>query len=270
MSYKTSYQKDYFIVEVLENFQKKDYESLEENLNEEKSKESFTSSLGCIFDFKGSTDADYRLMRTISKLFIELRDESKMVCLVDLPLESERFVKSLGVDIEIFKDYSDLFEPETGENSINTEIINPFLEAAIKTLKVQCNVEASANTPFLPGQEEIDVDILAVIGVTSKEFNGSIALCMPEGTFLIIMSNMMGEEYTEINEELEDGIGELLNIIFGQAKIELSQKGFSIDKAIPSVVRGKSLKVKHLTQKPGIILPFESTAGVFHIAIGLN
>jgi chemotaxis protein CheX len=81
------------------------------------------------------------------------------------------------------------------------------------------------------------------------------------------MNNMLSENYTEITSDLQDGAGELLNIIFGHAKRVLNTQGYEIQKAIPSIIRGQNLEAKHLTSNPVIVLPFLTDKGEFYIEI---
>src|SRR4051794_18484697 len=94
---------------------------------------------------------------------------------------------------------------------LDVNFINPFIEGAIETLKVQCSFVAKAGRPFLKGKgPEIKTDIAAVIGLTSAAFNGSVAICFPEVVFLGMMERMLGEKYAAITQDLEDGASELL------------------------------------------------------------
>jgi chemotaxis protein CheX len=153
-------------------------------------------------------------------------------------------------------------------SKIDVNFINPFIEGALETLKTQCSVNANAGKLFLKGKgPEITTDIAAVIGLTSSAFNGSVAICFPKEVFLVIMEKMLGEKQATITKELEDGACELLNIIFGQAKRVLNTKGYAIAKAIPTIVQGSGMAVRHLTPSPTIVLPFETGFGAFHIEI---
>jgi CheY-specific phosphatase CheX len=78
---------------------------------------------------------------------------------------------------------------------------------------------------------------------------------------------MLGETYEELTKDLEDGAAELLNIIFGQAKVGLNEKGYKISKAIPTIIRGESLRMRHSSLQPTMKIPFTSAAGSFVIEI---
>ena len=155
---------------------------------------------------------------------------------------------------------------------LDVTFINPFIEGAIKTLDVQCQVTVTIEKPILKTKETKlpSIDILGVIGITSKAFNGNISICFPGKVFLFIMSKMLGEDYKEITKDLEDGAGEILNMIFGHAKRVLNESGHSFEKAIPAIVRAKDLTVSHLNDQGSIVLPFKSEAGEFFMEISMN
>ena len=153
-------------------------------------------------------------------------------------------------------------------SQLDLKFFKPFVESTLRVLKVQCNVDSSGEKPFLKGQQpQPTFDIAAVIGVTGAVFSGSIILCFPERVFLKIMSNMLGEPCTTITKDLEDGASELLNIIFGQAKLVLSSQGLVVDQAIPTVIRGSQIQASHSSQAQVMVLPFKTSAGEFHIEI---
>lgn len=155
------------------------------------------------------------------------------------------------------------------KKAIDVNFINPFLTGTIMALKIQASINATPgkifkqedkNAPFLG-------DISGVIGLVSEAFSGSVVISFPEKTFLNIISKMLGETYTEITKDIEDGAGELTNIIFGQAKVILNEKGYALKTAIPSVITGKNHKVMSLSSGPRVVVPFTSDAGDFCVEI---
>lgn len=153
-------------------------------------------------------------------------------------------------------------------------IITPFVDGTINTLKVQCGIVASPEPGFIVGKGKERpmeaIDIAGIIGITSDQFKGTISIGFPEKTFLLVMGKMLGETYTELTKDLEDGAGELINIIFGSAKRTLNDKGYTLQKALPSVVRGKNIQVRPLTKLPTMILPFKTECGGFQIVISVE
>ena len=151
---------------------------------------------------------------------------------------------------------------------LDVKFFKPFVDGALQTLKIQCSLEATPGKPFIRGQgPQLAIELAAIIGLTCKAFNGNITLCFPKVVFLEVMGGMLGEKFSEITKDLEDGACELLNIIFGQAKAVLNTQGYNIEKAIPTIARGENLASRALTKNPVFVLPFSTRVGDFHIEI---
>lgn len=147
--------------------------------------------------------------------------------------------------------------------------LNAFLNAAVTTLKVQCNTTVKQQKPYMKSTPLEDIAIAGVIGINSQNYLGSIALCFPEKVFLRIYENMFSEKHEKMSNEVQDAAGELLNIIYGMAKTELNQKGYQFEKALPTVLAAEKLKIRQ-TAGPALIIPFEIDVGTFHIEIELT
>lgn len=157
----------------------------------------------------------------------------------------------------------------TAEQQVEQDLIESFRTGTTVTMEVQCQVQLKAGEPYVKTQQNRVIhDIAATMGLMSKTLTGSVALGFKEDVFLKIVSKMLGEKYDAVTTEVEDGCGELLNIIFGQAKKILNDKGHTFGKTLPSIFVGHSLRVRQLTPSPTIILPFESSEGLFHVEIG--
>ncbi len=155
------------------------------------------------------------------------------------------------------------------DKALEKLMIRTFQEAAIHTFEIQCSIPFKAVTPFVKTSENrIIHDIAASMGMMSKTVSGSVALGFKESTFLKVMSQMLGEDYTSLSLDVEDGCGELLNIIFGQAKKVMNESGHQFGKTLPTIFIGQSLRVRQLTPNPAFVLPFESSLGQMVIEIG--
>ena len=58
-------------------------------------------------------------------------------------------------------------------------------------------------------------------------------LNFPEDVAIRSVSSFVGESYESISSDVVDGVGELTNIIAGDAKNRLLQKGYSFDIGLP-------------------------------------
>ena len=118
---------------------------------------------------------------------------------------------------------------------MDASLINPFINATINVLETMAFIKCKAEKPYLKKDDVAKGDVTGVIGITG-ESNGTIAVTFEEVTILKIVSNMFGEEMKELNSEVADAVGELTNMISGQARRELEENGKVFEAAIPSVV----------------------------------
>lgn len=150
----------------------------------------------------------------------------------------------------------------------DVNFINPFLGATLNVLKIQAQVIAEpGKLQVNTTQNAIHADISGIIGVLSDSFKGSIGICFPEGTFLKVMSRMLGEEFTELSPDITDGAAELTNMIFGQAKVVLNEKNYGIQMALPQILVGKEHSLIPKTSEVSVAIPFKSDCGDFYVVI---
>lgn len=156
------------------------------------------------------------------------------------------------------------------EFKLDVDFINPFIDSSIKTLNAMCGVKTiDAQRPYLLSEEEVlDIDISGTLSITSPYFRGSIAISFSIPVYKKLVSAMLEEESVDnITADNQDGAAELINIIFGQTKAVLNTRGYSLERAIPNVVRGAGHKIYTNSKIPILLVPFTSDAGNFYIQI---
>jgi chemotaxis protein CheX len=150
----------------------------------------------------------------------------------------------------------------------DVNFINPFLGATLHVLKIQAQVVARPGKLSVNRSENpLRSDICGVIGISSESFKGRVAICFPESTFLKVMSKMLGEEYSTLTPEITDGAAELANIIFGQAKVTLNERGYGLLMSLPQMVPGNDLALLPKTNEKSVVMPFQSDEGEFFVVI---
>jgi chemotaxis protein CheX len=152
---------------------------------------------------------------------------------------------------------------------MNVEYINPFLKATTNVLKTMAFTDAASGKPYLKKDQAAGGDISGVIGITG-ETEGSLSVSFSTAAICFIVSNMFGEKITSITNEVEDAVGELTNMISGDARRELAEKGIVLTAGIPTVISGKDHTIKHMTNGPIIAIPFSTAAGDFIVEVGFR
>ena len=121
---------------------------------------------------------------------------------------------------------------------MDVKMINPFLAAAMHVLKTMAQVDAKPGKPFLKKDDVAIGDVSAIIGITGAA-QGSMALIFTEQCTKDIASNLLGVPFTELNHEVRDAVGELTNMICGDARRRLAEEGLVLQAGIPTIVSGK-------------------------------
>jgi len=149
---------------------------------------------------------------------------------------------------------------------MDANLINPFIDATLNVLGTMASTRARAGKPYIKKDKVARGDVTGVIGLTG-EARGTISVSFSEKSILAIVSNMFGEEIKELNEEINDAVGELSNMISGQARKMLEELGKTLHGAIPSVIMGKNHTLTHMTTSPVIAIPFSTDNGDFTIEV---
>ena len=125
---------------------------------------------------------------------------------------------------------------------MNVAFINPFLAAVVHVLQTMAFTETRVGKPCLKGKSPLSQgDVTGIVGLIGEQ-HGSLAVSFSEAAILQVVSNMFGEECKEINDEVRDAVGELTNMICGDARRILAEQGHQFQAAIPTVIDGKGHK----------------------------
>lgn len=149
---------------------------------------------------------------------------------------------------------------------MKVEIVNSFLEATVSVIKTMSSVDLTPGKPFIKKGSISTGDISGIVGMAG-ESEGSLSLSFSKECILYIVSSMLGEPFTDITEEVKDAVGELTNMISGDARRRMETTGILYHGAIPSVISGPNHEIRHVTKDPIISIPFDSANGGFHLEL---
>lgn len=150
---------------------------------------------------------------------------------------------------------------------MNVEIINPFLESMVNVLSTMAMLESTPQRPSIKQDDTARGDVTGVIGMTSPQVKGSLAITFSEAVLLEMCKRMLGETLTSLNDDAADLAGEITNMVSGGAKRLLGEKGYMFEMAIPAVVSGKGHVVRHQSRGPKILIPFTTDFGNFYVEV---
>jgi len=150
---------------------------------------------------------------------------------------------------------------------MDVSYINPFIISTIETFQKMLKSEAKPGQVQLKNDTTYTYDVSGVIGL-SGEAQGSICLSFPKLIALKVVSALVGAEIKIIGPEVADAIGEIANIIAGNAKQHLTQFNLSI--SLPKVIMGKDHKIASQRGVPTIVVPFDCPLGNFAMEVSLK
>jgi chemotaxis protein CheX len=181
---------------------------------------------------------------------------------VNKPISPEELVRSLVVARKQAK--------AKKSQSINVEFINPFIEATKTVFKTMAQMEADRKRLFLKDDHKMLGDISGVMGLSGSA-SGSVVISLPTRLALELVGKMLGEDMgQEITPEVSDGVGEIINMISGQAKASLTKTKYHFQISIPTVVTGTGHEITHKQGTPNIVVLFEANAQTFAIQVCLS
>ena len=150
---------------------------------------------------------------------------------------------------------------------MDVSYINSFIIATDNCFKKLMASEIHPEQPSLKRHPYPTYDISGVIGL-SGEAQGSISLSFPRAVAEKFIKAMLGNPDTLDEDELADGIGEIANIVAGNAKKYLTKFNLSI--SLPNVIIGKKHTLAGQSGSPTIMVPFSSKHGGFVMEVSLK
>lgn len=150
---------------------------------------------------------------------------------------------------------------------MNVEFINPFIEAISNVLATMAMMEAKTEKISVKNDQLPTGEITGVIGMSSPQTRGTLAISFSTAVALDITQRMLGEEISSVDETVIDLVGEITNMTTGAAKAILEGKGYDFDLATPVVITGDNQKIAHTANGPVIVVPFTTDSGQFYVEI---
>ena len=115
----------------------------------------------------------------------------------------------------------------------------------------------------------LEDSISGIIGLAGMR-KGVLAIHLPNAVAMAITGNFLGMDVTEINEDVEDAVGELANMLGGNVKTILSEKGRDIELSMPSTITGRKYDFQTNKDAERHVIPFITDAGRFSVELQLE
>jgi chemotaxis protein CheX len=150
---------------------------------------------------------------------------------------------------------------------MKAEYINPFLAASINLFNAHLRFNVKNAPPYINQDAQNLNEVSAIIGLAG-DIAGAVVLSFTRETAITMATRFSGQKHVGLSKEVLDAIGEMVNIISGNAKRDLTE--FRIEISLPGVITGNKYKINWPQGVPVITIPFDSEAGSFTVNVSFK
>lgn len=151
---------------------------------------------------------------------------------------------------------------------MNVQFLNPFIEAAYVVLETELGLTPKRGQLSLRRSAATAEEISVLISMVGQ-VNGVVLYGLSEATGIEIVSRILGQPFEEFDALAQSGIGELGNVITGQAGKRLAEAGFEVKISPPTMVLGKGTLISTLDFER-LHVPLETEIGTIQIHLALR
>lgn len=147
---------------------------------------------------------------------------------------------------------------------MDVELAKPFIKAAINVISTMAFITPVAGKPFVKKNTVAQGDVTGLVGLTGEK-NGSVSISFSRPCAVAIVKGMLGDYISDIMNDVRDAVGEITNMVSGQARAGLAEKGMVFQGSTPSVIMGDGHTISHMAKTPIMAIPFQTEHGDFTI-----
>jgi chemotaxis protein CheX len=163
-----------------------------------------------------------------------------------------------------------LMRPVGEKIPVITKLINPFINATLDLMTTMAGLQVKRRDLFLKKNYRLFGDISGIMNFSGK-IEGSVVVSFNEDLAQEIVGRILGlAPETITSDELKDGVGEIINIISGNAKANLSTTEFGHEISLPTVVTGPGHEIRHPRHAPCIVIIFEADNRPFAVQVSMT
>jgi chemotaxis protein CheX len=152
--------------------------------------------------------------------------------------------------------------------SIDIDYINPVIAGLEEVFKTMLNCKIERTGLGLMENNQALYPVSGIIGVSGKGV-GTVVLSMQEKVAIKAAEVMlMMDDLKEVDDDVLDAVGELTNMVCGDAKAKLAQYQLSI--SLPNILCGDNCRLHFPQNSSPISIPFKCEWGALALQIGFT
>jgi chemotaxis protein CheX len=152
----------------------------------------------------------------------------------------------MGLDATVLKD----------ANLTEEAVIASIADITKGVFSTMVMLDVVSETPLTEPMVSFHETLTSMVGLAGSH-SGILAVHCPKNLALLITSNMLGMEVTEIDDDVNDAMGEIANMIGGDIKHIFSPKGADINLSIPTAIYGSDYLLESMSSSETLLMPFQ-------------
>ncbi len=150
-----------------------------------------------------------------------------------------------------------------------SDIIPKVVDATVEIFTGMVMMEVDQEGEPLTELGIIKDSITGMVGLAGTH-KGMLAVHFPNDLALAITTFFLGMDVEEINEDVQDAVGEIANMLGGNVKTLLTDRGYDIQLSLPSTISGEEYTFLADSNLHQIVIPFTAPAGKFFVELELE
>ena len=146
--------------------------------------------------------------------------------------------------------------------SLKLEYITPFIQGVKETFETMLGRKVYRRDIYIKKGYTMFGEVSGVIGMSGIKA-GTCAVSLPQALAAEVIADLMGIPEGEVLEQqvINDGVGEMINMIAGHAKRLLSATEYNFDITLPTIISGAKHEVFQRTGTESVVILFEAQGG---------
>ena len=148
---------------------------------------------------------------------------------------------------------------------LQEELVGVIAEAVSRAFRVQANMEVTQiKNEREKARKLFPASLMSEIAINGKDYTLLLVLVIPAPVALKVYGSIIGEELSEITDEVKEFPLELSNMILGETKRILNERGREI-----AMARPKSIDVSELVSSKGLtkLHTYNTAVGEFFLCL---
>ena len=150
---------------------------------------------------------------------------------------------------------------------LDVAYINPYIDATRQVFATMVKVPLAMGKPWLRGGDRLDkvYQVSVLVGMQGAA-RGMLALSLSQPVAIALASAFSPNPIKTVNRDCLDALGEITNMIAGQAKQHLPTGQITL--SVPRIVSTRRLP--YPSDIPVMLIPFDTATGRFLIQVAVD